>query len=59
MKVVMLEALWLISLILSLLVSENTTITIPLGEGRAEVKIKVRPMEKLQQPQRKRIQPSR
>jgi hypothetical protein len=59
MKVVILNMLWLISLALSLLVSENTMITIPLGEGRAEVTIKVRPMEKLQQPQHKRTQPSK
>jgi hypothetical protein len=59
MKVVILNMLWLISFALSLLVSENTTITIPLGEGRAEVTIKVRPLEKLQQPQQKRIQPSK
>jgi hypothetical protein len=59
MKVVILNMLWLISLALSLLVSENTTITIPLGEGRAEVTIKVRPLKKLQQPQHKRIQPSK
>jgi hypothetical protein len=59
MKVVILKVLWLISLALSLLVSENTMITIPLGEGRVNVTIKVRPLEKLQQPQHKRIQPSK
>jgi hypothetical protein len=59
MKVVILNMLWLVSLALSLLVSENTMITIPLGEGRAEVTIKVRPLEKLQQPPHKKIQPSK
>jgi hypothetical protein len=39
MKVVVLNMLWLISLALSLLVSENTMTTIPLGEGRATVVI--------------------
>jgi hypothetical protein len=57
MKVVILNMLWLISLALSLLVSENTMITIPLGEGRVDVTIKVRPLEKLQQTQHKPIQP--